>query len=144
MSTLFHLYGHSLLKNNIQSQFFLSQETWFLPILWYSPNTEAFFPWTCLLAGSSCYINLLTVIVIRGSFKIYGNYHTFCINLKNYRNFFNNWTNYFWLSGRDWQNFLGLAKQCRPWSDCSLGAVWSGSTQFAQAILPKYFRWLRK
>ena len=25
-------------------------------------------------------------------------------------------------------------KQCRPWSDCSLWAVWSGSTLFAQTM----------
>ena len=28
-----------------------------------------------------------------------------------------------------------IGKQCRPWSDCSLGAVWSGSTRFAQVCL---------
>ena len=30
---------------------------------------------------------------------------------------------------------LNFCKECRYWPDCSLGAVWSGSTLFVQAVL---------
>ena len=38
-----------------------------------------------------------------------------------------------------WEFCRSSGKHCRPWSDCSLGAVWSGSTLFAVAFLSIFF-----